>query len=282
MMIQQLRNHFEIKNITYPEGRLFFRLNKITRFNLIRSFLKLHSSALPSDAILIFKDSDGYGYHRHLDLFQQKKILVIRNIITSETALAFKESFDEVYSFDKIQCDKYKFKHMRQIFPLSQVHKSSSLTNNSCYFVGLDKNRLSIIDSISQALSYHGIKSSFFVIRDETSHKHSDFYSNRVISYQENINKVQENKYILEVNKTGQVGLTLRALESIFYSRKLISNNIDLMNCDFYDKSRIFIFENPNDLYTSDFEEFMRLPYKHVENVILEKYKASNIFKKLT
>ncbi|EFA4954152.1 hypothetical protein C2D30_23655, partial [Escherichia coli] len=71
MMIQQLRNHFEIKNITYPEGRLFFRLNKITRFNLIRSFLKLHSSALPSDAILIFKDSDGYGYHRHLDLFQQ-------------------------------------------------------------------------------------------------------------------------------------------------------------------------------------------------------------------
>lgn len=282
IMIQQLREYFEIKNIAYPEGRLFFRLNKITKFNLVRLFLKLHSLAFPPDAILIFKDSDGYGYHRHLDLFKQKKILIIRNIITSELALFFKDSFDEVHSFDKAQCDKYEFKYMRQIFPLSHVYKNGSLANDSCYFVGLDKNRLSIIDSIGQALSYHGIKPSFFVIKDKTSYKHSGFYSNCAISYKENINKVQESKYILEVNTVGQVGLTLRSLESIFYSRKLISNNIELMNCDFYDKSRIFIFNNPNDLFSSDFDEFIRLPYKPVENVILEKYKASNIFKKLT
>ena len=31
IMIQQLREHFEIKNIAYPEGRLFFRLNMCVR-----------------------------------------------------------------------------------------------------------------------------------------------------------------------------------------------------------------------------------------------------------
>lgn len=91
--------------------------------------------------------------------------MIIRNIITSELALFFKDSFDEVHSFDKAQCDKYEFKYMRQIFPLSHVYKNGSLANDSCYFVGLDKNRLSIIDSIGQALSYHGIKPSFLLLR---------------------------------------------------------------------------------------------------------------------
>ena len=45
---------------------------------------------------------------------------------------------------------------------------------------------------------------------------------------------------IIEIEDIDQNGLTLRSLESIFFGKKLITDNRDIVNYDFYKKENIY------------------------------------------
>ncbi|MBW5810711.1 hypothetical protein H0I54_18030 [Yersinia kristensenii] len=279
VMIKSLSEILNVKSIVFPEGKIIFQINKRTNYFLMRMFLRVWSFFIKPDSILIYKDSDGYGYHKHLDLFEHKKILIIRNIISSQTAERFLEQYDIIYSFDKAQCDKYDFRYMEQIFPLCKVKNNQYKISECCYFIGLDKNRAKIIESVGDVLVDYNILCDFNIIKDETSLANSKYYVRKGICYSENIYRTQRVKYILEINQVGQSGVTLRALEAIFFGRKLISNNLALKSYDFYDSSRIFIFSEVNDLKTESFIEFLSSPYKPISEHLLTKYKSSTFFK---
>lgn len=46
-----------------------------------------------------------------------------------------------------------------------------------------------------------------------------------MISYQENLDNIRKSKCIVDVVQKGQIGLTLRPLESLFFKKKLLTNN---------------------------------------------------------
>lgn len=278
IMVQQLKKKLKVHGVNFPEGRFIFWINKRTKYFLIKAFLFVVSRFFPVKAVLVFKDSDGYGYHNCLSLFRQKKVLIVRNVISREDASKFLSKFSIVYSFDKEQCEKYGLSYMPQIFPLEDIDGDDLDNENSCYFIGIDKGRINTIDLVAMALSKYNIQCDFNVLRDRTSREHSKFYIDKGITYQENISRAKKQKFILEINQEGQSGLTLRALESLFFGKKLISNNPDLKDYDFYDESRIFIFNDLNDFETSKFKVFILSDYKPVQEELLNNYKASYFF----
>ena len=86
---------------------------------------------------------------------------------------------------------------------------------------------------------------------------------------------IMESKCILELQMEGQSGCTLRTLESMFLNRKLITNNKDIVNYDFYNPNNIFVIENADDFKDrfNDILKFMRSPYQKLPDMVKNNYK---------
>lgn len=64
----------------------------------------------------------------------------------------------------------------------------------------------------------------------------------------------------------GTNGITLRVLESLFFEKKLITNNINIINCEFYNKNNIFIINKDN---LDDLNDFLKSEYKKIDKKII-------------
>ena len=64
----------------------------------------------------------------------------------------------------------------------------------------------------------------------------------------------------------------LGEFESIFYDKKLITNNKSLKDYDFYHPNNIFILDNNYD----KIKEFLAKPFIKIDNEIKEKYDYKN------
>ena len=58
-------------------------------------------------------------------------------------------------------------------------------------------------------------------------------------------------------------------MEALFLEKKLITNNKDIKNYDFYNPSNIFILGENN---IEDIKEFINKPYEKVEQKIIDYY----------
>lgn len=153
----------------------------------------------------------------------------------------------EIWSFDKKDCIKYQLRYNPQFyfhqlnFPDIKL-KNVSYTSD-VFFVGKDKGRLLNLMEIDKNLQQAGIQTKFIVVRDrkqaytESQRK----YMGKHISYAECIEYVKNTNCILDMVQSGQKGMTLRIMEAMFFNKKIISNNDDIMQMDFYDPSNIYI-----------------------------------------
>ena len=88
------------------------------------------------------------------------------------------------------------------------------------------------------------------------------------ISYRENLEKISGTNAILDIVSGGQHGLTLRPLEAMYFNKKLITNDENLKNFDFYHPSNIFILNNN----LEDLPIFLEVPYHENEVCLTERY----------
>lgn len=89
------------------------------------------------------------------------------------------------------------------------------------------------------------------------------------MEYSELLQIINESKCIVEFVKEGQEGLTLRSMESIFYQKKLITNNPKIEEEPFFCENNIMIWNNqdPNQI-----REFLESDYKKIDEKIVMQY----------
>jgi hypothetical protein len=140
----------------------------------------------------------------------------------------------EFWSFDEDDCKKYCMKKNIQYYN-SKLSLNKKIKYD-IYFVGHNKGRKDEINSFFSEVKKVGIsyKSDFI-------EKSEDF-----IPYEEVRKRILNCKAILELNQKGQTGLTLRAMESLFFEKKLITNNKSIINYPFYNTNNIFIIGKDN------------------------------------
>lgn len=106
--------------------------------------------------------------------------------------------------------------------------------------------------------------------------KYNDFHYTP-ISGDEMMKLLSESKCVLDSAQTGQLGLTIRVLETFGAKRKLITTNPDIVNYDFYCPENIYLYEDHFDFDSAFFKE----PYKEIAQDVYEKYALRNWLKEL-
>ena len=168
------------------------------------------------------------------------------------------KNIDEFWTFDKEDAKKYNIKYNSQFYT-KNIQLKSKPQEFDILFLGRAKNRKNEIIELKNKLEQQNLKCNFIVIEDEKDY----------IEYDKYLDLISKSKCILDYNQKGQTGLTLRPMEALFFNKKLITNNKDIKNYNFYNSKNIFILgENKME----EVDKFLNTPSEKIHEDILNNY----------
>jgi hypothetical protein len=176
--------------------------------------------------------------------------------------------FDKVYSFEKKDAATYKFS-----FITNYIYKEKSAkpdTKFSVFNVSAYDKRIKTIEKI--ALKLDQIAPNYKIISVGQTNYNSitniDFTKKRLNLEEVDI-YIDNSIALLDINRSGQQGLTFRVFESLGFNKKLITTNKDIANYDFYNKNNILIIDENKIKISKDFFE---TPYQEIPKAIYTNY----------
>ena len=116
-----------------------------------------------------------------------------------------------------------------------------------------------MILNLAEELKENGINSKNIIIENE-----KDF-----VPYEDYLKLLVKTKTILDIVDGNQSGLTLRCMEALFFNKKLITNNLDIENYDFYNPKNVFILGKDD---MNNIKQFIDSPYELVDEKIVNYY----------
>lgn len=105
-------------------------------------------------------------------------------------------------------------------------------------------------------------------------------YTTEFTTLQENYEKTRNSKIVIDICKSHHIGLSFRFFECLLYKTKIITNNTDVVNYDFYHPNNILVvdFDHIDD-YAQQLREFQETPYHDINETIRKKYSLENWIK---
>lgn len=147
------------------------------------------------------------------------------------------------YTFDPADAERFGFKQRPQVFRRITTECRQELRHD-VYFLGNDKGRLEMLKDWKSRLEQGGLTTYFHIVADKklryTAHQRTQVVDDW-ITYQANIDIIQQSRCLLELLQSSQSGPTLRSLEAAFFAKKLITNNRSIRHTALYSPTRIFI-----------------------------------------
>lgn len=164
-----------------------------------------------------------------------------------------------IHTFDKKDAELLKFHYHKQFFPIrvNQDIPPSGDYWSDFYFLGAEKGRTHILREISNMLS--GYNLDFKIAKNLSEY----------ITYDENINNLMHTRCIVDIVQSNQSDLTLRPLEAMAFRKKLLTNNQNILNADFYNRNNIFVIGHDD---WADIGDFLKRPYVEIDDQILRSY----------
>ena len=189
----------------------------------------------------------------------------------------------EIWSYSPEDCRKYGFRYNTQFFfdcLASECEKwQDAQLNHSAperplvFFLGRDKGRKKDILELRAMLEQNGADTEFYFLQGRAM---ENGFKRTVIPYREAARMAGDSDVILDYSLSASSGLTLRPLEALFFRKKLITNNKDILQYDFYRKENIYILGEEK----RTLQEFWTEPYVPVEKEIRDSYLLSNWLKR--
>lgn len=200
-----------------------------------------------------------------------------------------KHFYDEIYSFDLKDCRDYGFKHLPLFYtkiPNEYIEKKYDIY--SAMFRHSERER--IIHEIDKQARMYCLKTKFIVClgkyeyfqrlcRCKCLNKMNTVYVASPIDVEVNYNNMNEAKIVLDVQFTGQIGLTMRTIESLGMCNKIITTNPSIVYYDFYTDENVLLIDRDKPELK---EEFVKCDYKTIDRNIYEKYSLQTWIKTLT
>ena len=174
-------------------------------------------------------------------------------------------------TFDSSDAVKYNMYYYPQFY--RSYPEQTELTEKydyDFYFCGRDKGRKTLIDFFQKRLSKFG-KCKFIIIPESNP----DF-----MGYYDYIDEVKKAKVLCEIGQKGQTGLTIRALEALFFNKKMITTNEYVKQMDFYNPANILVLNQ--DTTDSEIEMFLNVRLKNYDSGILAKYDVKSMLASLS
>lgn len=162
---------------------------------------------------------------------------------------------DQVYSFDKKDCEKFGIEFFDFYSKLPNVDSSnvSKSEKLKILYVGScrSKERIDILHRLYDHLSVQADCTFYLNGVDEADMVRNGIIYNHPLTYREVIGLVQQNDVIVEIMNGCQTGNTLRLKEAVCYNKLLLTNNHTITDSPCYNPQYMQIFDNIDniDLY---------------------------------
>lgn len=249
---------------------IFYRAFRKMRLPLNLFFAKWTHELEKYDDVIIFDNA----YARSITKFIKKRYPEKKVILWYWNSLAEyggrnmadgDRYVDEVWTYSKYDTKKYGFCYNTQFYSkLVEVEKNGFY---DILFVGRDKGRNGKIDRLKTELASRGLKVKFITIKREQD----------LIPYSQYLKEIGNSKCILDLGAYGHSGLSLRPMETLFLKRKLITDNDDIVNYDFYRPENIFIIGKDD---IGKLKGFIESPYKEIDKKMVDYYEFDNWLKR--
>lgn len=198
-------------------------------------------------------------------------------IIDSINPEEIKSNDCEVWSFDEKDCKDFDLNYIPTYY-FNTIELPKQKIIHDIYFIGADKGRLNKLKQLEEEFIQRGLKTKFHITKSKNSDDNTYKFKSP-ISYYEALKDISSSKAILDYVQEGQSGLTQRPMESIFYNKKLITNDRNIVKYDFYNKNNIFII-GMDDI--DNINCFLNSPYEPISEEIIKKYDFGTWLKNIT
>jgi len=123
------------------------------------------------------------------------------------------------YTFDPADAVQFGFDQRPQVFRRIAT-ESRQDPRHDVYFLGNDKGRLKMLKEWKSSLEQGGITTYFHIVADKkiryTLHDRT-LVQDEWLTYQDNIELIQQSRCLLELLQSTQTGPTMRSLEAAFF-----------------------------------------------------------------
>lgn len=212
-------------------------------------------------------------YHGKVIFFFWNKLHLDDNEARKQISAIYKNI--EVWSYNKYDCKKFNLKYNSTMYipnPYEIEEVSYEKAERDIFFGGWSTNeRLVYLNSFFEKIQRYGI--TYFVdtsIVGKITFKPNMFVVNdKCLDYSSYLDEIKKSRVILNIDKYPNMGCSLRAIEALQYKKKYITNNIEICKETFYDDENIFILGKDN---LDELKDFIKKPYKVIDNKVLEYY----------
>lgn len=174
----------------------------------------------------------------------------------------------EKWSFDSQDCEMYNMKY-NPAFYFQNVSLPAKEAEYDVFFIGKDKGRLSVLLELDDQFQQLNLKTDFHIVRNKPYLQMNNPVLQNPMPYEKVLENIAKSKAILDIVQDNQAGPSLRVMESVFFSKKLITNNPCIEKYDFYNKNNIFMLNRDE---IKDLPYFLSTPYQPLHNSVIEKY----------
>ena len=175
-----------------------------------------------------------------------------------------------IYSYSPNDCAELRLKYQPTVYCKDVVFESEVLVYD-VLFVGRIKGRQELLDKIYCKFTENNIKAMFYILGKEN--EIGIPVHDKPLEYNAYLNFIVKSRVLLDVSSYGQDGLSMRVMEALFFKKKLITTNTDIVRYDFYRPENILILDENNWNVSKD---FLYSEYVEVPEEIVEKYDITN------
>ena len=179
--------------------------------------------------------------------------------------------FDTIFSYDKKDVAAYNFKFLTNY--IYDVDIENVVPKQLVFNISSFDKRFSFIQKIASYLETKNISFLFMVRKGVENNDNKITFIKNYLSISEVKKHITQSKILLDVQRENQQGLSFRIFEALGYNKKIITNNADIVNYDFYNNENIWVVsENNCEIPNS----FFKTEYVPVDTDILCKYMLSS------
>lgn len=250
-----------------------------------KKFVEQISVIEPSDKVLFF------GVENQKDLIMLSSLIVAkskslwvwnsvfaitRGVVGSETySKTLLKAGVVGYTFDSGDAQRYGLQLTRQVYARVNQSEESCTIEQDLFFIGCDKKRIDMIYGLMLLLDGQHINYRIEIVPDshkKYDDKHKPLLINSSKSYTYTIRQIRQSRAVLDILQPNQSGSTLRPLEALFLGKKLVTNNLSVVNEPYYDSRYIFVIGVDDMEKLGDFIKKEQPPYS---NDIIETYEIN-------
>lgn len=208
---------------------------------------------------------------------KNKKLYLWDTIQRIENFYEYRKYFNEIYSFDKKDCDTFQLiyrptffsKRLERLENIKNIYKFSFVGAHSLKRENFLKK---ILDQNSKNNFVYLYLDFFMYIKKyifDIKYKLNNFKFFKISKEKYNL-IMSQSEIIIDLLQFNQTGVTQRSLDALYLKKKIITDNKYIKNYDFYNPNNILII-NENTT-RKEIEEFQNKEYIEIDKNIISYY----------